>query len=47
MCYSIAVWLLHQDVKKLILVVKGIESGNVLERWAFDCEVETQNENGL
>ena len=31
-------WLLNQAVQKLVLVVKGIESGNTLERWVFDCE---------
>ena len=38
-------WLLTQNVKKLILVVKGLETGHTLERWSFDCEIETQNEN--
>lgn len=29
-------WLLHGAVQKLILVIKSIESGETLERWAFD-----------
>lgn len=31
------VWLLNGNVQKLVLVVKGIDSGDVLERWAFNC----------
>ena len=31
-------WLLNHAVQKLILVVKGIESGDTLERWAFDVD---------
>eukprot|EP01038_Epipyxis_sp_PR26KG_P007380 gene7380-10052_t len=35
-------WLLHNDVQKLVLVVKGIDSGSILERWVFDCECTTK-----
>jgi mitotic spindle assembly checkpoint protein MAD2 len=31
-------WLMNSAVQKLVLVVKGIESGSTLERWVFDCE---------
>lgn len=41
-------WLLNRNVQKLVLVVKGTESGQTLERWAFDCAVDNAgvaNEN--
>jgi mitotic spindle assembly checkpoint protein MAD2 len=31
-------WLMGGKVQKLVLVVKGIETGDILERWVFDCE---------
>lgn len=31
-------WLMNGSVQKLILVVKGVESGETLERWVFDVE---------
>ena len=31
-------WLMDGSVEKLILVIKGVETGEVLERWAFNCE---------
>ena len=31
-------WLMNGSVQKLVLVIKGNESGETLERWAFDCE---------
>ena len=31
-------WLMNGAVQKLVLVVKGIETGDTLERWVFDCE---------
>jgi mitotic spindle assembly checkpoint protein MAD2 len=34
----VAVWLMNGSVQKLILVIKGTESGETLERWVFDCE---------
>jgi len=37
-------WLLDGRVKKLVLVVKGVESNDTLERWVFDCE-STGNSN--
>lgn len=37
-------WLIDGRVQKLILVVKGAESGETLERWAFNVEV-TEREN--
>eukprot|EP01036_Dinobryon_divergens_P043623 gene43623-58094_t len=31
-------WLMNASVQKLVLVVKGVETGNTLERWVFNCE---------
>lgn len=31
-------WLMNGSVQKLVLVVKGVETGDTLERWVFDCE---------
>jgi mitotic spindle assembly checkpoint protein MAD2 len=30
-------WLMNNAVKKLVLVVKGVETGDTLERWVFEC----------
>ena len=30
-------WLLNGAVQKLVLVVKGVETGDTLERWVFNC----------
>jgi len=32
-------------VKKLVLVVKGMDTGGILERWAFDCESTNSKKN--
>lgn len=42
--YYFIAWLMNGSVQKLILVVKGVDSGETLERWAFDCET-TMNKN--
>jgi 3-deoxy-D-arabino-heptulosonate 7-phosphate (DAHP) synthase len=39
-----AEWLNNGTVQKLILVIKGTESGETLERWVFDVECK-QKEN--
>ncbi|CAE7706627.1 mad2l1-1, partial [Symbiodinium microadriaticum] len=31
-------WLMTDRVRKLVLVVKGVESKETLERWVFNCE---------
>ena len=36
-------WLVNGAVQKLILVIKGVESKAVLERWGFDCEMDKEN----
>ena len=38
-------WLLGGAVKKLVLVVKGVESGDTLERWVFNCDASGSAEN--
>ena len=37
-------WLMIDGVRKLVLVVKGVESKETLERWVFNCE-NTSKEN--
>ncbi len=37
-------WLLNNMAQKLVLVVKGTESGQPIERWAFDCTAEYSGE---
>ena len=31
-------WLMAGSVQKLVLIIKGNETGDTLERWVFDCE---------
>jgi mitotic spindle assembly checkpoint protein MAD2 len=33
-------WLMQRSVQKLVLVVSGVDSGEVLERWVFDVEAD-------
>jgi len=35
---QLEVWLNSRAAQKLVLVVKGIDSGSTLERWVFDCD---------
>jgi len=37
-----SVWLLNGSVQKLILVIKGTESKQTLERWVFECECKAK-----
>lgn len=34
---QLEVWLMEGTVQKLVLVVKGIETKETLERWVFEC----------
>lgn len=43
--FSSLVWLLNKNAQKLILVVKGIDSGDTLERWVFDCDCSIANDS--
>lgn len=38
-------WLVSGDVQKLVVVVAGIDTGETLERWQFNVNVEDQNGN--
>eukprot|EP01032_Pedospumella_encystans_P018790 gene18790-21383_t len=40
---QLEVWLMNGSVQKLILVVKGSESGETLERWVFDVECKLKD----
>lgn len=40
-------WLMNGSVQKLILVVKGIDSGETLERWAFNVEVNASENKAM
>jgi hypothetical protein len=31
-------WLTSSNVQKLVVVVNGLETGDVLERWVFNVE---------
>jgi hypothetical protein len=35
-----------RSIQKLVLVVKGIESKETLERWVFDVECNSTIQNG-
>mmetsp|Transcript_58616 Transcript_58616/g.115254 ORF Transcript_58616/g.115254 Transcript_58616/m.115254 type:complete len:211 (-) Transcript_58616:97-729(-) len=39
-------WLTNGSVQKLILVIKGKESGETLERWVFDVECRQKENEG-
>lgn len=33
-------------VQKLVMVIKGLETGETLERWAFDCDCNDKENSG-
>ena len=33
-------WLVKGEVQKLVIVINGAESGEVLERWVFNVETD-------
>ena len=39
------VWLMNGSVQKLVLVVKGVETGETLERWVFDVDCKVKDPN--
>jgi mitotic spindle assembly checkpoint protein MAD2 len=41
---QLSFWLMNGSVQKLVLVIKGVETGDILERWAFDCETTSTEE---
>ena len=42
---QLANWLGTGEVKKLVLVVNGLQSGSVLERWVFDVDTSAEGGN--
>lgn len=38
-------WLMNGSVQKLVLVIKGLDSHETLERWVFDCDCSATKEN--
>ena len=33
-------WLLNKTIQKLVIVVKSIDTGEIVERWQFDVECD-------
>jgi hypothetical protein len=33
-------WLMNGDVQRLVVVVSGVDSGETLERWQFNVDLE-------
>lgn len=44
--HDLEAWLLKGKVQQLVIVVNGVESGEVLERWVFQVEQAVDKENG-
>jgi len=40
-------WLMNNAVQKLVLVVKGVETGDTLERWVFECVATDAHGSGV
>jgi mitotic spindle assembly checkpoint protein MAD2 len=43
---QLSAWLVKGEVQKLVLVVNGVESGEVLERWVFNVETDRETVDG-
>ena len=39
-------WLMAGEVQKLVIVITGVDTGDVLERWAFNCETDKAARSG-
>ena len=39
-CIYFLDWLMNMTVKKLVVVIKGLDNNEVLERWQFDVECD-------
>jgi len=39
-------WILQRSVQKLVLVIASVNSGEVLERWQFDLQLEGESASG-
>ncbi len=42
---QVEAWLLSGDVQRLVVVVSGVDSGETLERWQFNVNLEDSNTN--
>eukprot|EP01040_Poterioochromonas_malhamensis_P001135 gene1135-1204_t len=42
---QLEVWLMEGTVQKLVLVVKGIETKETLERWVFECTCTSKDKS--
>lgn len=40
---QIKVWLEHEEVQKVVMVIQGADSKEVLERWSFDIQLDKNN----
>ena len=38
-------WLNKGDVYQVVVVVKGVDSGDIFERWVFEVDAATDKEN--
>ena len=39
-CHPVSAWLTNAEVQKLVVVISGVDSGDVLERWVFNVETD-------
>lgn len=44
--YILIVWLKSNSISKLVIVIRSVETDEVLERWHFDIELNN-GENGI
>lgn len=42
---QVEAWLLSGDVQRLVVVVSGVDSGETLERWQFNVNLQDGNES--
>ena len=40
---SVLEWLMKMTVQKLVVVIKSVDTSEVLERWQFDVECDKSN----
>eukprot|EP01138_Halocafeteria_seosinensis_P002088 gb/GECG01002137.1/.p1 GENE.gb/GECG01002137.1/~~gb/GECG01002137.1/.p1 ORF type:complete len:210 (+),score=33.08 gb/GECG01002137.1/:1-630(+) len=43
---QISQWLMHGEIKKLVIVITGAESGEILERWVFNVDTDKSTAEG-
>lgn len=37
---------MHGEIKKLVIVITGAESGEILERWVFNVDTDQESKGG-